>query len=143
MIKANDIQVGGTHYRNSDQHWDLAAELELGYFEGQITKYVTRHRFKKGLEDALKAKHFVTKLYELAEAGKKFQGTGASAVRIAEYALHNKLTEQECDIIYRAVNWSHPAHLIVLAADLEALIRAVYPEVQDPAEPGAGYVNQG
>jgi hypothetical protein len=143
MNKANDIQVGGTHYRNDDQHWDLAAELELGYFEGQITKYITRHRFKKGLEDALKAKHFVTKLYELAEAGKHPQSTGAHPARIVEYALNNKLSDAEMSIVYFAVNWSNPDNLVVLASHVEALIRAVYPHVLDPDGPGPGYVNQG
>jgi hypothetical protein len=143
MLKANDIQVGGTHYRNSDQHWDLAAELELGYFEGQITKYITRHRFKKGFEDALKAKHFVTKLYELAEAGKQPQSTGTNLSRIAIYAANNKLFDSEMDIIYEAVSWSKAEDLVLLAARVEALIRTVYPAALDPAEPGAGYVNQG
>ena len=64
MSTANETQVGGTHYRTPFQHWDLAHELDLGYFEGQITKYLTRHRFKKGKEDAEKALHFAQKLLQ-------------------------------------------------------------------------------
>lgn len=68
MTSANETQVGGTHYKTQMQHWDLAADLGLGYFEGQITKYVTRHRSKKGEEDMRKAMHFTDKLIEVAAA---------------------------------------------------------------------------
>lgn len=145
MSKANDIQVGGTHYRNADQHWDLAAECELGYFEGQITKYVTRHRFKKGLEDAHKAKHFVLKLRELAQAGKRPQSTGVTTERIERFALANNLREDERDILYAAINWSEPFVLGYCLHQLDLLIGRVYPPADTAdaaAEAGAGYVNQ-
>lgn len=138
MSKANQTQVAGTHYRNDDQHWDLAAELELGYFEGQITKYITRHRRKKGLEDVQKAQHFLTKLIELAQAGKRPQSTGASVVRISAYAASNGLNDTEEKIIYAVVNWVEPFVLAYTLIQTGILIRSTYP----PEEAGAGYVNQ-
>ena len=65
---ANDEQVGGGHYKSPIQHWDYVLANELGYFEGQITRYVTRWRKKNGLEDLLKAQHFLTKLIEVTQA---------------------------------------------------------------------------
>ncbi len=65
MEKANDRQVGGQHYNTPIQHWDYVVANELGYFEGQITKYVTRWRSKNGLEDLEKARHFLDKLIEV------------------------------------------------------------------------------
>lgn len=67
---ANDTQVGGTHYRNALQHWDYVAQNNIGYFEGQVTKYVARwdkkHPTDAGkLEDLRKAGHFLQKLMEV------------------------------------------------------------------------------
>lgn len=65
MSKANQQQVGGLHYRTPMQHWDWVVANDLNYFEGQITKYVARARKKNGVEDLLKAKHFLEKYIEI------------------------------------------------------------------------------
>jgi hypothetical protein len=140
---ANDIQVGGTHYRNGFQHWDLAAECCLGYYEGQISKYITRHRFKKGREDAEKALHFAQKLLELAMAGKQPISAGVTHFRLYTFVHANKLLEREKDCIYRAVNWQHIADLQQLIEDIHGVIRLCYPAEVDDGEPTSGYVNQG
>jgi hypothetical protein len=72
-MPANDMQVGGDHYKKhgqggGEQHWDRVARLGLSYFQGQITKYVERYRDKNGVEDLLKAKHFLDKLIEVEQA---------------------------------------------------------------------------
>jgi hypothetical protein len=66
---ANETQVAGEHYRTPIQHWDYVLANDLGYLEGQITKYVTRWRKKNGVEDLLKARHFLDKLIE-SEGGR-------------------------------------------------------------------------
>ena len=65
MSAANPTQVGGSHYAGEYQHWDLVVRTELNYFEGQITKYVLRHRFKNGSQDLQKAAHFLEKYKEV------------------------------------------------------------------------------
>jgi hypothetical protein len=65
MTYANERQVGGTHYRNKIQHWDWVASNELDYFQGQITKYVSRWKNKNGIEDLEKAQHFLEKYIEI------------------------------------------------------------------------------
>lgn len=70
MNKANDRQVAGTHYGLNTgiiQHWDFAHSNSLDYFQGQITKYVCRWKHKNGMEDLLKAQHFLEKYIELNE----------------------------------------------------------------------------
>ena len=68
--KANDYQVAGNHYREGKvQHWDFAAANNFDYFQGQITKYITRWKKKNGLNDLLKARHFLDKYIEI-ESGK-------------------------------------------------------------------------
>ena len=71
-MNANFMQVGGDHYKNERvQHWDfvIAQGYGFGYLAGQITKYVMRAPKKNGLEDLKKARHFLDKLIEEAEAG--------------------------------------------------------------------------
>lgn len=63
---ANKIQVGGDHYRKLKiQTWDYIAANDLNYLEGNVVKYVSRHRNKNGLEDIEKAIHYLQKLREV------------------------------------------------------------------------------
>ena len=68
-MSANDKQVGGQHYKGMTpdipQHWDIVSMHNLDYFQGQITKYVMRWKNKNGVEDLLKAQHFLEKYIEL------------------------------------------------------------------------------
>jgi len=69
-MSANDIQVAGDHYkRQAVQPWDYIAANNLGFFEGNIVKYVTRWRGKGGVEDLRKARHYLDKLIELEIKG--------------------------------------------------------------------------
>ena len=143
MSLANQTQVGGTHYKNPFQHWDLCHELDLGYFEGQISKYITRHRFKKGKEDADKALHFCMKLIELvATGGRMPRHRMVSFARMTQYAEANHLLPIEYACINSVCNWQFVEDLTMLQARIERLISETYPQ-DDGSEPGAGYVDQG
>lgn len=67
MESPNSRQVGGDHYKNAANynHWDCAADTWMGYFEGQITKYISRWRKREGIKDLAKAMHYYEKLVEL------------------------------------------------------------------------------
>lgn len=65
---ANDIQVGGEHYRSKGiQPWDYIIANDIPFMEGSIIKYVTRWREKGGVEDLKKARHFLDKLIAVEE----------------------------------------------------------------------------
>lgn len=64
-MSASDTQVGGTHYRLAVQPWDYIAANGLGYFEGNVVKYVSRWKSKGGVEDLRKARHYLDRLIEL------------------------------------------------------------------------------
>jgi hypothetical protein len=65
-MSANNHQVGGSHYAaKAIQPWDYIASNNLGYFEGNIVKYVSRWRDKGGIEDLRKARHYLDKLIEV------------------------------------------------------------------------------
>lgn len=67
-MKANDIQHGGSHYKELPfEPWDVIAEWNLGYFDGNAVKYLSRWRKKGGVQDLKKAMHYIQKLIELEE----------------------------------------------------------------------------
>lgn len=53
-------QIGGDHYNNKKiQPIDYILENNLPYCEGNVIKYVTRHKEKNGAEDIKKAMHYL------------------------------------------------------------------------------------
>lgn len=70
-MSANDTQIGGEHYKTKAvQPWDFIVSNGMGYLEGCIVKYVSRHSLKGGIEDLQKAQHYLSKLIELQEPAK-------------------------------------------------------------------------
>ena len=70
-MSANDKQVDGDHYKLEIQPWDYITLNRLGYLEGNIIKYVTRHKEKNGAKDLEKAKHYIDKLIEVEYGDQK------------------------------------------------------------------------
>jgi hypothetical protein len=65
-VSALDEQVGGEHYKNlAIQPVEFIHTNGIGYIEGCVIKYVTRWRSKGGLDDLLKARHYLDVLIEL------------------------------------------------------------------------------
>ena len=65
-MAANEEQVGGRHYiEKSIQPWDYIIANKMGYLEGNIIKYVSRYKEKNGVEDLIKAAHYLDKLIEV------------------------------------------------------------------------------
>ena len=61
-----NIQVGGGHYKDlSIQPVEYIHANTIGYFEGNVIKYVSRWRKKNGIADLEKAKHYIDLLIEL------------------------------------------------------------------------------
>ena len=59
-------QVGGQHYKDQViQPVEYIHANGIGYFEGNVIKYVTRWRNKNGFADLEKAKHYIELLIEL------------------------------------------------------------------------------
>lgn len=75
-VSALDTQVSGAHYKNlAIQPVEYIHANKLGYFEGNVVKYVTRWKTKGGITDLEKARHYIDLLIELdqkeAIAGKE------------------------------------------------------------------------
>jgi hypothetical protein len=66
MTNALDKQVAGDHYKNlAIQPVEFIHANCIGYFEGNVIKYVSRWRQKNGIADLEKAKHYIELLIEL------------------------------------------------------------------------------
>ena len=59
-------QIAGSHYKGKAiQPVEYVHANGIGFFEGNVIKYVTRWRDKNGLDDLEKAKHYIELLIEL------------------------------------------------------------------------------
>jgi len=64
----NDSVNRPKHYTNGTiDVLDFILDQNLPYLEGNIIKYICRHKMKNGLEDVQKAEFFVKKLIEKYE----------------------------------------------------------------------------
>jgi hypothetical protein len=65
-VSALDKQVSGNHYKDKGiQPIVYIHANELGFCEGNVIKYVTRHKEKNGAADIKKAIHYLELLLEL------------------------------------------------------------------------------
>ena len=65
-MNALDKQEGGGHYKGfTIQPIEFIHTNGIPYIEGNVIKYICRHRQKNGLEDLLKAKHYIDLLIQL------------------------------------------------------------------------------
>ena len=68
---ANNRQVGGDHYKKMKiQPWDLFGSIfnldeQVGFYLGNVYKYLMRYDSKNGIQDLEKAKHYLEKLIEV------------------------------------------------------------------------------
>ncbi len=63
--QAKAEQIGGDHYKKyAIQPIDFITANKLEWCEGNIVKYVTRWKDKGGLQDLLKARHYLDLLIE-------------------------------------------------------------------------------
>ncbi len=68
-----DKQVGGDHYKHCGiQPVEYIAQNNLDYFEGNVVKYITRHKTKgEGAKDIQKVIHYAELILELTYGEKR------------------------------------------------------------------------
>lgn len=65
-----NVQVAGDHYKNLPiQPVEFIHANGIGFFEGNVIKYVSRWRAKGGVKDLEKARHYIDLLIELEGRG--------------------------------------------------------------------------
>ena len=74
-MRAYKKQVGGDHYkRMAIQPSHYIVKNKLGWYEGNIIKYITRHSVKGGKQDVEKVIHYAELLLEDQYTPKKSRG---------------------------------------------------------------------
>jgi hypothetical protein len=70
-ILAEKRQVGGSHYTEMPiEPWEIIERNNLNYWEGNVLKYLLRYKYKGGVEDLEKAKHYIDYLIEYTQRRK-------------------------------------------------------------------------
>ena len=65
-MSALDVQEGGSHYKTLKiQPVEYIYQNNLGYLEGNVIKYVSRHQAKNGPQDIRKAIHYLELILQL------------------------------------------------------------------------------
>lgn len=133
-MRANDIQVGGDHYKGRDtQHWDVIDRNGIGYLEGVATKYLCRWREKNGLQDLRKAEHYVLKLLEeVHEHNRRPRGVVSELELIGLKNCYN-LGTWECGAVRLLLTWSSAVHLEAALKDVRDLIMFEEQEASPPS----------
>lgn len=58
-VSALEVQIGGDHYKTMGiQPIEYIHANDLDYFQGNVVKYISRHKAKNGAEDVKKALHY-------------------------------------------------------------------------------------
>ena len=87
-----DKQIGGRHYFSSIQPVEYIHANDLGFMEGCIVKYATRHKKKNGAEDIRKIIHYGQLILEL-EYGEKGEKAETRKPVGIEYSASYKPTQ--------------------------------------------------
>lgn len=122
IATANDMQVGGSHYRSSNQHWDFIEDHGFGYLEAAATKYLVRYDKKNGLQDLEKARHYTVKLHELALTGKRKQRGFANLIELENFFLANNCNTRQRNCMDAIFRWQKPVDLQFAVQHIDALI---------------------
>ena len=70
-MKSFKKQVGGNHYKNYKiQPVEFIIKNNIGFVEGNIIKYILRFKEKGGVQDLLKAKHYIELLIDSTKSSK-------------------------------------------------------------------------
>jgi hypothetical protein len=124
--KANEIQVGGTHYQTKMQVWDFVIKHQIPYMEGTVIKYITRARKKNGIEDLEKAQHYVQKM---AECCLPNVHDYADYSDVRAFSQANALLTQEEYIIQILCQWSTIKDLRVAWEMINSMRSQLNPEL--------------
>jgi len=106
-------QVGGNHYKRFKiQPIELIVLNNLNFLEGNVVKYVCRHRFKDGLKDLKKAKHYIEMLID-------FKDKFGKELPFLKFVLANEIPYSEGKIIDSILKYSKSGYIKELGIALD------------------------
>lgn len=124
-MKATDVQIGGSHYKDMTmQPIELIAALRCSFIQGCIIKYISRYKNKNGAQDIKKCVHYAQLAIELGD--KRRCNDKVLSMSINMYTIKNKLTILQRKIITQAV-YNNYERVIQFCKEL---LQIEYPEEQ-------------
>ncbi len=129
MTEAWDRQVGGDHYKSEYQHWDWVVACQLGYFEGQATRYICRWRKPNGGEgekDLRKAVHYLDKLMSVVDKIVPPREGLDKAAETRRFADVNALTVPEEMLLFSIARWKDIDDLAMVRHLVSRLLMVTY-----------------
>lgn len=126
-MRANDRQVGGSHYQSTIQHWDVIDDYDIPYLDGCASKYLTRYMKKDGLVGVEKSLHYVEKHLEKLEwRGQVSRARGAPPEELVEMFMNSNgvLDSNARAAIKLILRWTHPSDLRLAHDFIKNLMRA-------------------
>ena len=89
-------QIGGDHYKKmAIQPSDYIVKNNLGWYEGNIVKYITRHSVKGGKQDIEKVIHYAQLLIEDRYTKKEMEGERRGRITARKVKKLNKQWKKE------------------------------------------------
>jgi hypothetical protein len=136
MLKTDEIQIGGDHYKGRSQHWDLVAACYEGrYLEGNISKYIARHAKKGGATDLEKAHHYTQKLIDSVRNYKCKPMEHPYIKIIMDFCDEHALPKEETEILILLGSWKTSNCLGEVKQRIWTLRQNRYPENPRPKPP--------
>ena len=90
-MSAHKKQIGGDHYKKmAIQPSHYIVKNKLGWYEGNIVKYITRHSIKGGKQDVEKVIHYAQLLIEDRYTKKETEGERMGKVTAKNVRKLNK-----------------------------------------------------
>lgn len=121
-MKADEHQVGGSHYRSSYQHWSFVLDVGMDYLAGNATKYVARWRKKGGVEDLRKALTYLNKLEEDGHLPNWRWTYPVRVVAVARFSTVNNLSDLERAFFLALATWEQKEDLAAARMILFSLL---------------------
>ena len=124
-MKATDVQIGGSHYKDMTmQPIALITALRCSFIQGCIIKYISRYKAKNGAQDIKKCIHYAQLAIQLGD--KRRCNDKVLSMSINMYIIKNKLTILHRKIITQAVYNNY----IQVIQYCKELLQIEYPEEQ-------------
>jgi hypothetical protein len=123
-MKATDVQVGGTHYKNFKiQPIEFCMKNGLNACQTNIVKYICRYKHKNGKEDLLKALHYTELWMQFCNEGLR-SSMSKGVIPLIKFVEQNQLTENQ-HYILRATSFGEPSEAM---EQIQQLIKNEYPD---------------
>lgn len=116
---ALNVQVGGSHYKNFQmQPIMLIVKADCDYIQGNIIKYVSRHKFKNGKQDIEKAIHYARLGIEMLPDERSYTNIGLGY----SYCKANSFSSYTANVIIAALQ----KDFLAVIRNCKAIIKAEY-----------------